>query len=101
MNELIKKITGMGDLTDQVVATDFLISTKAGVRNLAFAITETSSPELRHELRNQLRVAIDTHATISSFMIEKGFYYPHQFTEQTQLILQTSDTAINVSEKMH
>lgn len=100
MNSFIKKITGMGGMTDQVIATDFLISTKAGVRNLAFAFTESATPEVKQELRAQLRVAIDTHATISTYMIENGYYYPHQFAEQMHLERNTSDTAIQLNEKM-
>lgn len=43
MNGLIETLTGMDKMTDQVIATDFLISAKSGVQNYAVAITETTS----------------------------------------------------------
>ncbi|TWL68903.1 hypothetical protein CHCC14810_0740 [Bacillus licheniformis] len=51
MNEFIQNMTGMGAMTEQVIATDFLISAKTGVKNIATAITETSSPEVRETLK--------------------------------------------------
>ena len=44
-------------MTDQVMATDFLISAKSAVQNYAVAITETASPEVKIILKNQLRDA--------------------------------------------
>ncbi|KYC75352.1 hypothetical protein B4090_2038 [Bacillus licheniformis] len=35
MNEFIQNMTGMGAMTEQVIATDFLISAKTGVKNIA------------------------------------------------------------------
>lgn len=101
MNDLIKKLTGMGGMTDQIIATDFLMSTKEAIRNLAFAITESGSAELRQEMREQFRTAIDTHRDISNFMIDRGFYYPHYFTNQISLEYQTSNTAMGLHDKMH
>lgn len=98
MNNMIKKIMGMGAMTDKVIATDFLISTKAGIRNLAFAITETATPELRAGLREELRNAINTHERITNFMIEKGIYHPHSLMEQLQVDLQITETALKLAE---
>lgn len=97
MNDLVKKMVGMGGMTDQVIATDFLISAKAGVRNLAFAITETATPELRAALRQELRNAVNTHEQISNYMISRGMYHPNDLGEQLQLDLQITDTALNLA----
>ncbi|KAF0825164.1 Spore coat protein F [Cytobacillus firmus] len=35
MNNFLKNLMGMGGMSDQVIATDFLISAKAGIRNIA------------------------------------------------------------------
>jgi similar to spore coat protein len=43
MNQLIQNMIGMGGMSDQIIATDFLISAKEGVRNYAVAITETAN----------------------------------------------------------
>lgn len=99
MNQLIQNMMGMGGMTDQVIATDFLISAKAGVRNYAVAITETATPELKAALRAQLNDAITTHEKITSYMVAKGFYHPHDLSEQLQVDLTVSDTAINLAQK--
>lgn len=51
---MLQKIAGLSGMTDQVIATDFLISTKSAVRNLTFALTESVTPEAREVLRVQL-----------------------------------------------
>jgi similar to spore coat protein len=99
VNQLIQNMMGMGGMTDQVIATDFLISAKAGVRNYAVAITETATPQLKSALRAQLNDAIATHEKITSYMIAKGFYHPHDLSEQLQVDLTVSETAINLAQK--
>ncbi|GHI01550.1 spore coat protein [Neobacillus kokaensis] len=100
MNQLIQNLVGMGGLTDQVIATDFLISAKAAVRNYAVAITETATPELKTALQQQLNDAIATHEKITIYMMAKGYYHPHDLSEQLQLDLTTSKTAINLAQKL-
>ncbi|MED4207320.1 spore coat protein [Neobacillus mesonae] len=100
MNQLIQNLVGMGGLTDQVIATDFLISAKAAVRNYAVAITETATPELKTALRQQLNDAIATHEKITNYMMAKGLYHPHDLSEQLQLDLTAADTAINLAQKL-
>jgi similar to spore coat protein len=90
---------GMAGMTDQVIATDFLISAKAAVRNYAVAITETGTPELKATLREQLNTAIMTHEKITNYMITRGFYHPHDLSKQLQIDLTVSDTALNLAEK--
>ncbi len=90
---------GMAGMTDQVIATDFLISAKAAVRNYAVAITETGTPELKATLREQLNTAIMTHEKITNYMITRGFYHPHDLSKQLQIDLTVSDNALNLAEK--
>ena len=99
MNQLIQNLMGMGGMTDQVIATDFLISAKAGIRNYAVAITETGTPELKTSLREQLNTAIATHEKITNYMIARGFYHPHDLTEQLQVDLTITDTALKLAQK--
>lgn len=75
------------------------ISAKAGVRNYAVAITETGTPELKAALREQLNTAIATHEKITNYMISRGFYHPHNLSEQLQFDLTVSDTALKLAEK--
>lgn len=85
MTNILQKIAGMGGMTDQVIAVDFLISSKAAVRNLAFALTEAVTPEVRTVLQGQLNDAIQTHKLISTYMMEKGYYHPKDFDEQLKV----------------
>lgn len=75
----------MPELADTTLATDFLIRAKEGVRNLAVALTETTSPDLRILLRKQLKQAIQMHQEITELMIEKKWFHPHDLSEQYQL----------------
>lgn len=99
MNNLIKNLMGMGGMTDQVIASDFLISTKAGIRNLAFAITECTTAEVKAALREQLRNAISTHESISNYMVAKGMYHPNNLPEQLQLDLNITETALKLTSE--
>lgn len=99
MTNFLQNMAGMGGMTDQVIATDFLISAKSGIRNIAFAITETKTPELKATLREQLRVAVERHGEISNYMISKGYYHPHDLSEQLQVDLNTANTALNLPQQ--
>lgn len=98
MNELVKKLMGMGGMTDQVIATDFLISAKANIRNLAFAITEASTPAVKEVLREQLKHAVLTHEKISSYMMDEGMYHPSDLSKQLQTDLTITDTALKLTD---
>ena len=99
MNQLIQNLMGMGGMTDQVIATDFLISAKAGVRNYAVAITECATPELKTALREQLNSAIVTHERITNYMIARGYYHPHDLREQLGVDLTVAGTALDLAQK--
>ncbi|MEC3609474.1 spore coat protein [Bacillus glycinifermentans] len=93
MNEFIQNMTGMGAMTEQVIATDFLITAKTGVRNIATALTETTSPEVRATLQQYLNDAIDTHEQITNYMISKGYYHPADLSAQINMDMKSSETA--------
>lgn len=95
---IIEKITGMDKMSDMVIANDFLISAKTGVRNLAMALTETATPEVRVILRRQLNDAIATHEAISNYMMKKGYYHPNNPLEQFKVDLAASDTALKLAQ---
>ncbi|MBG9541671.1 spore coat protein [Cytobacillus firmus] len=99
MNNFLKNLMGMGGMSDQVIATDFLISAKAGIRNIAFALTESGSPEVRELLREQLRIAVETHEKIINYMISRGTYYPHNLKKQLETDMKITETALKLSEK--
>lgn len=99
MNSIIESLTGMNKMTDQVIATDFLISAKSGIINYSIALTEAASPKVRAALRRQLYDALLTHETISNYMIKKGYYHPHNLDEQYKVDLNTTNTTLNLVSK--
>lgn len=98
MNALVEKLTGMDKMTDQVIATDFLVALKSGIKDYAVAITETTSPQLRTTFISQLNDMITTHEAISDYMMNKGFYHAYHMQEQYQEDLKVTDTALGLKE---
>ncbi len=99
MNQFVQNMTGMGGMTDQVIATDFLIAAKTGIKNYALALSETSNPEVREMLRTHLNKAIDTHQEITDYMVSKGYYHPQNVQEQLKVDLQATDTALHLPQQ--
>ncbi len=96
MNAIVEYLTGMNKLTDQVIAMDFLISAKNGVRSYAMALTEACTPEVSMMLERQLEDAIDTHEQISAYLIDRGWYHPWHAGEQIRFDLQNVQTAMDI-----
>ncbi|MBG9733469.1 spore coat protein [Paenibacillus alvei] len=95
MNYLLKNLTEMNGMSDQIVASDMLITAKSGVKDLAVAITEAATPEIRNVLKKHLDTAIQTHEAITSYMVEKGFYHPYNVHEQLQVDINAATTSLN------
>jgi similar to spore coat protein len=99
MTNILQNMAGLGGLTERAIASDFLISSKTAVRNLAFAITETATPELKSALREQLRNAVDTHAKITDFMTANGYYHPNHLGDQVNVRLQDAHIALDLKNQ--
>ncbi|WP_050183266.1 spore coat protein [Domibacillus robiginosus] len=84
-------------LDDLAIATDFLITAKAGVRNLAVAITETATPEVKQLLRRELDNAIDMHDKIAQYMIDNEMYHAYDLEEQVTHDLEKADKALSIA----
>ncbi|MDF2513672.1 MAG: yraD [Herbinix sp.] len=96
MNSFIEKLTGMDKMTDQVIATDFLISAKSAVKSYSIALTETTSPEVRTVLRTQLGDALASLDSISNYMIDKGYNDVYDLNQQFKVDIQTTETALKL-----
>ncbi|MFC7061512.1 spore coat protein [Halobacillus seohaensis] len=97
MNQFMEKLTGMAPLTDQVIATDVLMAAKSEIKNYSLAITEAASLEVRNTLTQHLEEAIDFHEKISTYMVNKGFYYPQDTSKQMQVDLKVAETALSLA----
>lgn len=88
-----QNMSGMNQMTDQVIASDMLIFSKTGVKTLASAITESATPAVRNVLKKQLDEAIAFHDQVSSLMMRKGWYNAYNINEQLQMdITQSNNT---------
>ncbi|KAB3529172.1 spore coat protein [Alkaliphilus serpentinus] len=98
MNTIIQSLAGMTDMTEQVIATDFLLAAKAGVQNYAVAITQSVTPEVREVLKRQLSDAIKIHEAISEYMISKGYYYTHDPQRQLMVDLDAAEKVMKLQQ---
>lgn len=99
MASIIQNIAGMGDMTEQVIATDLLISSKNAIKNYASALAETTTPEVKNTLRRQLDDAINAHGRISTYMMNKGYYNAYEPQAQMSMDRQASDTVMNINQQ--
>jgi similar to spore coat protein len=96
MNETIKGLTHMDKMDNQAIATDFLITAKAGVRNFAWALTEVASPSVREVLSRQLNEAVATHERIARYMQDKGYYHAYSPADQIKADMRLVDTVMDI-----
>jgi similar to spore coat protein len=98
MANMIQNMAGMGDMTEQVIASDFLIGTKSAIKNYAAAIAESTTPEVKNALHKQLDDAINTHGRISTYMMNKGYYNAFDPQAQMSMDRQASDTVMSLNK---
>jgi similar to spore coat protein len=96
MAGIIQNMAGMADMTEQVIATDLLISSKTAIKNYAAALAETTTPEVKSTLRRQLDDTINAHERISTYMMNKGYYNAYEPQAQMSMDREASDTVINM-----
>jgi similar to spore coat protein len=96
MNAILEYLLGLDKLSDQVIATDLLTSSKAGIKMYAVAATEAATPAMKATFIKHLHEAIDTHERIMAYMMEKGFYQPYNMQVQLQMDQTTAQTALNI-----
>lgn len=96
MNTIIKNMTGMNAMTDQVIASDLLISAKSGIKNYAAALSEAATPEVRSVLCDQLSKAVNLHEQIFNYMKENGYYNAYNPDQQIQQDIQNAEKAISL-----
>lgn len=93
---ILQNLAGLKDMTEQVIATDFLLNLKASIKDYSIALSETRTPEVREILRRHLMTAVDTHENILSFLVSKGYYHVHDPKEQIKVDMKTADTALSL-----
>lgn len=96
MMQFLENMTGMNILSDQTISGDLLMASKTGVRNLAYAITETASPQLRQILKKHLADAIDSHEKVTNYMMNQNWYPAYNVDQLIQMDLQTAQNVLNL-----
>lgn len=91
MGQIMRDLAGMGDLTDEVVATDFLIASKNGIQSYAKALAETVSPQVHDVLKRHLDAAINTHVAITGYMVQKGYYKAYDPAAQFSMDIEAAE----------
>jgi similar to spore coat protein len=81
-------------LTDQTIASDMLITAKTSIKEIAVALSETTTPHIRTMLRNQFEQAVTHHEQLSNYMMSKGWYTPTNVIQQIQNDMQLANKAI-------
>ncbi len=91
-------MAGMGNMTEQVIATDLLLGTKSAIKNYAAAIAETTTPEIRNALHKQLDDAICMQDKVTTYMMNKGYYNAHDPEAQINMDRAASDTVMKLED---
>jgi len=87
----------MPDAADSLIAMDFLMTVKSGVRNLAASLSETASPEVRALIQEQLEAGLALHEALSALMAKKGWLHPYEPPKQFLRDLRGADFAARVA----
>lgn len=88
----------MPDMSDSSLALEFLLTVKSGVRNCAFALAETATPEARMIVRALLEEAIALHEEIAKLMMNKGWLHPYELNEQYELDVKSAKTTMQIAQ---
>ncbi|RFU63779.1 spore coat protein [Peribacillus glennii] len=94
----VENAEGMPEMADSALALEFLLSVKTGVRNAAYALTESRTPEVRAAFREQLEEGLALHEEVSNFMMKKGWLHPYNVNDQYQLDLKSAKGAMMIGK---
>ncbi len=99
MPNVLQNMAGMGNMTEQVIASDLLLASKNAIKSYAGAIAETTTPEVCDVLRKQLNDAIDSHEQVASFMVSRGYYNAYDPRDQFDMDRKASETVMQLGQQ--
>lgn len=73
---ILDMLLGNNTLGDQTIGSDMLKDSKFAAFSLAKALTETTNPQLRQLLANQLIASVQQHHQLSDLVMAKDWYKP-------------------------
>ncbi|MCR6104922.1 spore coat protein [Salipaludibacillus agaradhaerens] len=80
---------------DHAIATSMLFESKAAIKDIATALSETASAEVHALLTSEIWAAINQHEAIYQFLQNNGIYDAYNVPEQLQKDIQYVDRALN------
>lgn len=92
MGQILKELSGMSAMSDQVIAADFQLSVKSGIRAYASALSNAVTPYVRDVLKRHLDAAVNSQAMITNYMISKGYYQAYDPQKQFAMDIRASDS---------
>ena len=98
MDKFIEILGSAREVTDQVIATDLLVTIKMGIINTAKAVNETSNEQLRTDLKSKLHEHIEQHERVFSYMMEHGYYFPQTPEQQIHVLNETAETVLTLNK---
>lgn len=90
MTNIIQDVAGADLMTEKDIVTEVMLTTKAALNKYALTLGETTTPRVRGVLRKHLEEILDTHARITDYALEKGYYHPFQPSDQLKDDLKTA-----------
>lgn len=69
-------------LTEKDIAMDLLSNSKVSITALAKVLTETTNPQLRETLKNELTACVNSHYRLSDIALDKGWYNAYADPQQ-------------------
>ncbi|KPV42715.1 hypothetical protein AN477_16080 [Alicyclobacillus ferrooxydans] len=82
---------------NQSAAMEFLLSVKSGVKDMAFALTEASTPEVREWLKKQLFAGLNMHEKVYQLMVDRAWLHPYDPIEQSRVDLTAAEMTGNIA----
>ncbi|UTR16809.1 spore coat protein [Salipaludibacillus sp. LMS25] len=83
------------NVNDHAVATSMLFESKAAIKDMATALSETASAEVHALLTSEIRTAIKQHEAIYHFLENNGIYDAYNVPQQLQKDIQYVNRALN------
>ncbi len=82
-------------ITDQFVATELLSTLKASIKNLATALTEVATTDIRNMLMQHFNDAVFAHGKLTDLMIQRGWYQAYHPGAQVQVDIKNASMVLH------
>lgn len=96
MRNILDKLTGSANITDQMIVSDLLMATKTAMASYSLAITGTTDSTIRNTLTRYQNDAISYHEKLTKYMLTKDYYHPYDMEKQIAQDIENARAAIKL-----